>query len=283
VSIFVYRLLIQPSVLIMVCLATLSLSAKEQVTDAPNYLTRAQTSEAKQQPTSKLEQVKANVKQYLPSFEIDLIRKSEFDGFYEILSQGQVFFATEDGKYLIAGKVFSFENGMRDLSNEATEAFDMSLAPVRVKKISEVPESEMIIFKAQNQKHVITVFTDVDCGYCQKLHQTVGELNERGVTVRYLAYPRAGIGSPSYDKLRSIWCANDQQAAMTRGKLKRQFGNDICADPISKHYQLVPQLGIRGTPAIFLESGRYLKGYVEPEIMLQIIEADVTMNNGTGS
>jgi thiol:disulfide interchange protein DsbC len=122
----------------------------------------------------------------------------------------------------------------------------------------------MIVFSPKGQvKASVTVFTDVDCGYCQKLHEEVPALNAKGIEVRYLAYPRAGIGSPSYNKIVSAWCANDQQDALTKLKRRQPIPTNICAgNPVAAQFALGGKMGVRGTPALVLESGRLLPGYM---------------------
>ena len=109
-------------------------------------------------------------------------------------------------------------------------------------------------------KATITVFTDIDCGYCRKLHQDVPELNRLGVAVRYLAFPRAGIGSDSYDKAVSVWCADDQQKALTKAKAGKDIEMKTCVNPVAEQYGLVDAFGVTGTPAIFYEDGTLQAG-----------------------
>ena len=127
---------------------------------------------------------------------------------------------------------------------------------------------DMIIFAPEGRRRgVVNVFTDVDCGYCQRLHREVPALNEMGIEVRYLAYPRAGIGSPSAEKLVSAWCAENPQAALTRLKTGEPVEPRSCANPIAAQYRLGQQMGVRGTPALFLEDGRMLPGYMPADAL----------------
>jgi len=132
----------------------------------------------------------------------------------------------------------------------------------------------MVIFKAAEEKYKVTVFTDVDCGYCRMLHEEMPGYNKLGITVRYLGYPRSGIGSSSHTKLVSIWCSKDRNEAMNKAKGERTFGSDTCENPLVDHYKLVNEFRINGTPAIILASGQYLPGYSKPEQLLKLIIAD---------
>lgn len=221
-----------------------------------------------------LEQIKKQVEKTIPDMEIDLISESPLPGIYEILTSGQLLYVSADAKFLISGRLFSLENGITDLTAQSIAQVDMKKAPMRRDKVNAVDKSEMIIFKAADEKHVITVFTDVDCAYCRKLHKEMPKYNELGITVQYMGFPRAGLGSPSYQKLRAVWCAKDPNAAMDRAKLDRTFGNDTCDDPLPKQFKLVREFGLTGTPAIILKSGRLHSGYADAKTLLELVTAD---------
>ena len=121
----------------------------------------------------------------------------------------------------------------------------------------------MVVFSAiGEEKAHISVFTDVDCGYCRMLHREVPKLNDMGVTVRYLAYPRAGVGSESYEKLVNIWCSADPQEWMTKAKQGMEVPENKCANPVAEHFQLGNSVGVRGTPSIVLDNGKFIPGYL---------------------
>jgi len=131
---------------------------------------------------------------------------------------------------------------------------------------------DMAVFPATGErKAVIEVFTDVDCPYCRKLHQEVPKLNQMGVEVRYLAYPRAGVGSPGYDKLVTAWCSTDRRDAITRLKRGEQLPKKTCKNPVAQEYELGHAVGLEGTPAIVLEDGRMLPGYMSATELSQVL------------
>ncbi len=186
---------------------------------------------------------------------------------YEVeLTSGEVLYTTPDGKFFIYGSLFeASQDGLVNLTAKRGDA-------KRQKMLAAVDEKDMVVFQSKGeQKAVISVFTDVDCGYCRKLHREVPKLNELGITVRYLAYPRAGVYSDnsrtkytgSYKKLKSVWCDDDRAAAMSKAKatgfIKENLG---CEAPIEAHLALGEQFGVRGTPALVFETGELVPGYM---------------------
>lgn len=160
--------------------------------------------------------------------------------------------------YFFVGELYQIqESELVNISEKEKEG-------LRAELMAKISRDDMIVFapKGEVKKH-ISVFTDVDCGYCQKLHQEVPELNAMGIEVRYLAYPRAGVGSPAYDKIASAWCADNPQEAMTKLKNREQIPIKVCeGNPVAAQYDLGGQMGVRGTPAIILDDGEMLPGYL---------------------
>jgi len=187
---------------------------------------------------------------------IEAIAESPINGLYQIaLKGGRQLYASADGQYLMQGYLYQFKDGHAVNLTEQAETRGIA------KEINSIPTSEMVVFGPKEPKAHITVFTDTDCGYCQKLHSEMAELNKRGVEVRYVAFPRQGIGSHGYNTLVSVWCAKDRQEAMNEAKRRENVPAAQCDNPVQKQYQLGQLIGVQGTPAIVLENGQMIPGY----------------------
>ncbi len=202
-----------------------------------------------------------------PSIPIEGVSESPLPGIYALeIEGGTVFYGTADGRYLFTGDLY--ELGDTDLINLA----ELNRSVKRIDLLAAVPEEDMVIFSpAGTTKAVVSIFTDVDCGFCRKLHKEVPELNALGVEVRYLAYPRAGIGSESYHRIVSAWCADDRNAAITLLKSGDSIPTKSCDNPVSQHYELGRQVGVTGTPAIVTEDGRLLPGFMPAEQLAKTV------------
>ena len=184
------------------------------------------------------------------------ISPSPMTGVSEVLIGPRLFYVSNDGKYLLQGSLIDLETRV-DISEERRNG-------IRLTAINDLGEENMIVFPAKDSRHTITVFTDIDCGYCRKLHDEMAQYNDKGITVRYLAFPRAGVGSASYNKAVSVWCEKDKQAAMTRSKAGETLPKAECKNPVKEEYELGQMIGVNGTPAIILEDGSMLPGYIPP-------------------
>lgn len=182
------------------------------------------------------------------------------------LAGGTLLYGTADGGHLIAGDLYALGDG--ELVNLAEEERSVT----RRRLLESVDHGDMIVFAPKGEvKGAINVFTDVDCGYCQMLHREVPELNARGIEVRYLAYPRAGLGSDSYRKIVSAWCAKNPQDAITRLKAREAIPEATCQNPVADQYALGGAMGVTGTPAIVLDDGRLLPGYLPADRLSAIL------------
>jgi thiol:disulfide interchange protein DsbC len=195
-----------------------------------------------------------------PKLAVGDIAASPIDGLYEVTIQnGDTIYVSRDAKYLIPGDLYeSKDEGIVNLG-------DARRNELRREKIAAVDEKDMIVFEAEGErKAVLTVFTDVDCPYCRKLHGDVEELNHRGIAVRYLAFPRTGLNTETHRKMISTWCAENPQATMTNAKRGAEIPEADCAraDDIAIQYRLGREVGVTGTPSLVLEDGSMLPGYV---------------------
>ncbi|MCW9023624.1 MAG: thioredoxin fold domain-containing protein [Gammaproteobacteria bacterium] len=182
------------------------------------------------------------------------IQSSPIKGLYAVSMPPRLFYVSADAKYIIDGDVIDLamnENMSQPLRSK-----------VRMDAIESLGEDSMIVFSPEKVKHTITVFTDIDCGYCRKLHNEMAEYNKHGIEVRYLAFPRSGIDSESYNKAVSVWCSRDRKAAMTKAKNNESIPDKSCDNPVAEQYKLGTMMGIRGTPALVLENGQIVSGYV---------------------
>lgn len=228
-----------------------------------------------------------------PSFKPTSIKPSKFSGFYEVTDGSKTFFMTGDGKYLFEGEMTDLQNSKRPTSIPGVFEFvsgsklfyvsedggffmqgslidvaankdltEARLGEARIAELDRLGEKNMLIFKPQKTKHVVYVFTDIDCGYCRKLHSEIDQYLAAGIEVRYLFFPRAGYGSDSYNKAVSVWCSKDRQTALTKAKKGEAIGNLQCENPIKTHMKLGESFGASGTPMIVTDKGTIIPGYV---------------------
>jgi thiol:disulfide interchange protein DsbC len=197
---------------------------------------------------------------------VDDLVPSPIPGVYQFVQGAEVSYLTADGKYYLDGNVY-------DMATRANLT-EVLRARARVALINAVPETQMLIFSPKNPLYTITVFTDVDCQFCRKLHSDMPELNKLGVRVRYLFYPRTGPNTESWRKAEVVWCSADRNDTLTRAKAGAQLDmNKTCGPtPVAREYALGQSLGVRGTPAIVTESGDFINGYMPPRDLLQAIK-----------
>lgn len=218
------------------------------------------------------ETITNHIEALLPNIEISSIKASPLPDIYQVASGNEYIYISADGQYLIQGDLIDLKNRWNVTEQER--------AKWRGQTINAINDEELIIFKAKEEKHSIYVFTDIDCGYCRKLHQDITELNNAGITVKYLAYPRSGEYTIAWREMSAVWCAKDKQKAITDAKEGRRdaLATDAsvdglvgCNELVKKHFDMGNQIGVKGTPAIFLESGDQIKGYMPPASLLEKI------------
>lgn len=193
------------------------------------------------------------LQQKFPGRQVQDIEPSPIDGIYQLSLEGAVLYT--DGDYLIQGDIFDLDT-MSNLT--------------KLNMIDSISDSDTVAFTPEKgADHTITVFTDTTCGYCRKLHQEVDKLNEAGIQVRYMLYPRAGLGSPAAQTLESVWCADNPQKAMTQAKAGKQIPEKSCENPIQEHIDLAHRMGLRGTPLIVTDKGHVINGYKPADQLIQ--------------
>ena len=196
----------------------------------------------------------------VPGIEIGSIQPAPIDGLYEVMVGSELMYVTGDGRYFVNGHIVDLKT-REDLT-------EPRLSAMRKKLIDTISEDQMVIFAPSQPKHTITVFTDIDCGYCRKLHSQIDKYEAEGIRVRYLFFPRAGKDSPAYAEAVSVWCAGDAEArrtALTNAKSGKKVESKTCPNPVDAHMELGNQIGVRGTPAIVTEKGDLIPGYVDPK------------------
>jgi thiol:disulfide interchange protein DsbC len=213
-----------------------------------------------------LAKLKADFEQKIQGLKIEQIKPSPLPGLYQVIANGQVVYISADGRYIFQGQVYDQTEGV-NLTEQAK-------ATVNAKLLSKFDDSKTIVFAPKKSKYTLTVFTDTSCGYCRKLHQEVPELNKQGVKVRYMMFPRAGLGSPDAKLLESVWCAKNQQEALTIAKSGGQVPEKSCANPIAEHLDLGRKLGLQGTPMMITNKGTVIGGYLEPNQLIAKLEEE---------
>ncbi len=210
--------------------------------------------------------IRASFTKAMPGLEIDAVTQSQVQGVYEVQMGARIAYVSADGKYLLQGHLIDLE-ARKDLT-------DVKLADIRTQTIDKLGEDKMIIFKPENTKYTVSVFTDIDCGYCRKLHAEIDNYLAQGISVQYLFYPRAGKGSESYKKAVSVWCADDQQKAMTEAKKGNTPESKDCENPVDEHMRLGVEFEARGTPMIVTEKGNIYPGYVPADKLAKALELE---------
>ncbi|HFD79930.1 MAG TPA: DsbC family protein [Gammaproteobacteria bacterium] len=206
----------------------------------------------------------AAIRKALGNLEPASIEASPIAGLYEVVVGPHVIYMSADGRYMLQGELVDVQkqvNLTEPRRRQATRAL-----------MDNISEDDMIVFRPQKVKHTITVFTDIDCGYCRKLHSELQQYLDAGIEVRYMFFPRAGKGSPSYKKAVAVWCADDRRQALTDAKNGKAIEMKTCANPVDRHMQLVRQLGARGTPFIVLEDGSTQPGYVPAKPLARLLD-----------
>jgi len=194
------------------------------------------------------------------------IKKSLLPGIYEVMYGTEVVYFSSDAKHFIAGDMIELET-RKNLSDIAKES-------VR-KDIMSREDFKPVVFKAKDEKHKLTVFTDIDCGYCAKLHREMADINAKGITIEYLMFPRAGLQSKSFEKAVSMWCSTDQQQSMTDAKERRPIEAKNCENPIATQYNLGREVGVTGTPALITSTGKLIPGYMPAERLAATLDSEI--------
>lgn len=212
------------------------------------------------------QRVKDALRKLSPNLEVESIKPLSLPPLYEVVVGADVFYVTKDGQYLLQGDLI-------DLIRKTNLTEDVRTKG-RLRVIQGIDPATMITFAPKDVKHTVTIFTDIDCGYCRKLHSEIAEYNKLGIAVRYVAFPRAGEGSESFYKAEAVWCAKDRGAALTAAKAGQKVpaAAKDCKNPVKQHLSLARELSLGGTPTLFLEDGAMVPGYLPAQRLLDALE-----------
>ena len=208
--------------------------------------------------------VEDKIRTLVPNAKTIAVSDTPIDGILQVQINGEIVYVSSDGKYLLQGQIMNIDT--------RTNITDQARSGIRQGLLTGLDPDEQISFVPDNTKYDLLVFTDLDCGYCRKLHSQIDEYNAQGIAIHYLAFPRAGIGSSSYDKFVSVWCADDQKAALTLAKNGEDPEPRTCPNPVADQYELGREIGVTGTPALVTSDGTLIPGYMPPTQLRKRLE-----------
>jgi thiol:disulfide interchange protein DsbC len=206
-----------------------------------------------------------------PDIKVDSIQPAPMPGFYQVVASGRMVYVSADGRYMLNGNLI-------DLKSK-TDVSAAAWAATRKAALAKVPASQRLVFSPPNPKHTVTVFTDVDCGFCRQLHAHIDEYNKQGIAVEYVFWPREGVkttggnDTPSYTKAVSVWCASDRKNAFNQAMKGADVKAATCTNPVKDEFELGERLGVNGTPTVVTENGDVVGGYLTPAQLLKAVNA----------
>ena len=225
-------------------------------------LTSAPSDAAEEKDFNAVEQ---KIRTLAPNAQTIAISETPIEGVLQVQINSDIVYVTSNGEYLLQGQIMEIDSRV-NITDQAKSGIRMGL-------LSGLKADEQITFSPENPKYDLLVFTDIDCGYCRKLHNQIAEYNAEGIAIHYMAFPRAGIGSPSYDKFVSVWCADDQKTALTLAKNGTDPEPLKCLNPVAEQYDLGREVGVTGTPALVTADGTLIPGYMPPAQLRQRLDA----------
>jgi len=214
------------------------------------------------------ERARQALQQLNPKIEIDYVGQAPVPGFREVIVAGQVVYVSDDGKYLMQGTLVDLAT-----QDELTQS-SPALSKYRRELLATARTADRVVFAPADPKYTVSIFTDIECGYCRKLHSEIAEYNRQGIAIEYLAFPRAGLGSPVHQQMISVWCAKDRKQAMTEAKEGKPVPTRQCqSTTVDTQFELGQRLGVAGTPAVYAPDGSLLGGYLPPDQLRQALDA----------
>jgi thiol:disulfide interchange protein DsbC len=209
--------------------------------------------------------VEAKIRTLVPNAKTIAISETPIEDLLQVQINSDIVYVTANGEYLVQGQIMNIDT--------RANLTDQAKSGIRLDLLTDLKQDEQITFAPEQTKYDLLVFTDIDCGYCRKLHNQMAEYNQEGIAIHYMAFPRAGIGSDSYDKFVSVWCADDQKEALTLAKNGTDPVPAKCPNPIADQYELGREVGVTGTPALVTTDGTLIPGYMPPAQLRQRLES----------
>jgi len=195
---------------------------------------------------------------------IEHVENSPVSGVFTVVSKEGISYATENGDYIFTGNLFKV-NG-QDVENVTESAL--------LKGVQNFANNTQTIdYKSPNEKYVIAIFTDITCGFCQKLHHDIAEYLRAGISIKYLAYPRMGLNSVVSKNMASIWCSSEPKKAFDEAMKDNVLPNNKpskeCRELIAAQFDMGSTMQLKGTPTSITLKGKpfVFTGYVTPESM----------------
>ena len=251
------------TILAFLAAGSFTAAAFAQAPAAPAAVAGPAKVEAKADP--KLDARAAIVKKF-GDIKLEDVRMSPVNGIYEVTRGSEISYVSGDGRYAILGDLIDVDSDANLSENRRRT--------IRARIIDTVPESEMLVYSPTDPKYTITVFTDIDCGYCRRLHSQIAEYNRLGIRVRYMFFPRSGPNTDSWHKAEAVWCSSNRNEALTRAKNGEEIKAPKCpTDIIKRDFELGQKLAVDGTPAIFLSTGEMLPGYAPPGQLVRYLKS----------
>lgn len=208
--------------------------------------------------------IRDSLKHSFPKVAIESIASTPIQGLYEVKAGSDVLYVSKDGRYMLSGDMIDLADGRSNLTENARKK-------ARVAAIKALGENNMVIFSPKNPQYTVVVFTDVDCTYCRKLQADMQAINEKGIAIRYLAFPRSGPNTPGFDKMVRVWCSKDKNKALSLASLDQSFDSKDCGkETVMREFELGLKLGINGTPTLIFEDGTMVPGYMTPDQLLEM-------------
>lgn len=196
---------------------------------------------------------------------IEAVVSTPIDDLFQVTAGAQVYYLSRDGRYMLQGDLLDLKQYKNLTETQRDQA--------RLAVINRLNLSDLIIYPAVGQtRYTVTVFSDVDCPYCQMLFEQIDDFLKLGIELRFAAFPRTGIDSRSYYKAVSVWCAPDRKTTLLRAGRGLKHEKYSCESPVKESYDIGVKAGITGTPSFVFSDGFLISGFVSPENLMTMLQ-----------